>query len=72
MYMTYHTFPVMPIKHLLNQDGEPNTPHKLATVTKPSIKIHVFYSILKTTVHVNTKALNMHHQSQKRFCGIFV
>ena len=33
MYTTDHIFTVLPIKHLVNQDGEPTTPHKLATAT---------------------------------------
>ena len=36
MYMTDHIFPVLPIKDLINKDGDPTTPHKLATGTKPS------------------------------------
>ena len=35
MYTTDHIFPVLPIKDLINQDGDPTTPHKLATGTKP-------------------------------------
>ena len=31
MYTTYHIFLVLPIKDLLNKDGDPTTPHKLAT-----------------------------------------
>ena len=34
MYKTDHIFPVIPIKHLVNQDGEPTMPQKLATGTK--------------------------------------
>ena len=37
MYMTGHIFPVLSIKHLVKQDGEPATPHKLAIGTKPSV-----------------------------------
>ena len=37
MYTTDHIFPVLPIKDLINQDGDPTTPHKLATDTKPSV-----------------------------------
>ena len=37
MYSTYHIFTVLPIKNLVNQDGEPTIPHKLATGTKPSV-----------------------------------
>ena len=35
MYTTDHIFPVLPIKDLINEDGDPTTPHKLATCTKP-------------------------------------
>ena len=35
MYTTDHIFPVLPIKNLINEDGDPKTPHKLATGTKP-------------------------------------
>ena len=31
MYMTDHIFPVLPIKDLINEDGDPTTPYKLAT-----------------------------------------
>ena len=37
MYTIDHIFPVLPIKHLVNQDGESTTPQKLATGTKPSV-----------------------------------
>ena len=37
MYTKYHIFPVLPIKDLINEDGDPTTPHKLATGTKPSV-----------------------------------
>ena len=35
MYMTDHIFPVLPIKDLINEGGDPTTPHKLATRTEP-------------------------------------
>ena len=35
MYTTDYIFSVLPIKHLVNQDGEPTTPQKLATGIKP-------------------------------------
>ena len=51
-------------------------PHKLATGTKPSVPhLHVLfcpYIIRKSTAHFDKKALNMHHQVQKCFHGIFV
>ena len=37
MYTTDHIFPVLTIKDLINEDGDPTTPHKLATGTKPSV-----------------------------------
>ena len=37
MYTTDHIFSVLPIKDLINEDGSPTTPHKLATGTKPSV-----------------------------------
>ena len=76
MYTTDHIFPVLPIKYLINKDGDPNTPYKLATGTKPSIShLRVLFCpcvVRKATAHVGTKALNMRHQAQKAFCGIFV
>ena len=37
MYTTYNIFPVLPIKYIINEDGDPTTPHKLSTGTKPSV-----------------------------------
>ena len=69
-------FRVLPIKDLINEDGDSTTPHKLATGTKPSVShIRVLFCqcvVQKATVHVETKTLNMRHQAQKGFCGIFV
>ena len=76
MYTTYHIFPVLPIKHLINKDGDPTTPHKLATATKPSVShLRVLFCpcvVWKATANVEIKALNMGHQAQKGFRGIFV
>ena len=76
MYTTYHIFPVLPIKYLINEDGNPTTPHKLATGTKPSVShLRVLFCpciVRKATAHVETKKLNMRHQAQKGFRGIFV
>ena len=50
-------------------------PHKLATGTKPSVShLRVLFCLCvlrKATAHVETKTLNMRHQAQKGFCGIF-
>ena len=32
MYTTDHIFPVLPIKYLINEDGDPTTPHKFSTL----------------------------------------
>ena len=37
MYTRYHIFPVLPIKDVINKDGELTIPFKLATSTKPSV-----------------------------------
>ena len=76
MYTTDPIFPVMPIKDLINKDGNPTTPHKLATGTKPSMShLHMLFCpcvVRKATAHVETKTFNMRHQAQKGFCSIFV
>ena len=74
IYTIGHIFLVLPIKDLINKDGDPTTPHKLATGTKPSISyLRVFFSyvVRKAMAHVETKTLNMCHQAQKTFRGIF-
>ena len=76
MYTIDHIFPVLPIKHIINEDGNPTTPHKLATGTKPPVShLCVLFCpcvVRKATAHVETKTLNMRHQAQKGFRGIFV
>ena len=76
MYMTDHIFPVLPIKDLINEDGDPTTPDKLATGKKRSVShLRVLFCpcvVRKATAHVETKTLNMRHQAQKGFRGIFV
>ena len=71
MYTTDHIFSVLPIKNLINEDGDPTTPFKLATDNKPSVSnLRVFFCLCvvrKATTHVNKKALNMFHQGQKFF-----
>ena len=75
MYTTDHIFPLLPIKDLINEDGDPTTPYKLATGTKPSVShLRVLFCpcvVRKATSHVETKMLNMRHQAQKGFRGIF-
>ena len=76
MYTTYHIFLVLPIKDLIKKYGDLTTPYKLATGTKPSVSyLRVLFFpcvVWKSTAHVWKKALNMRHQAQKGFRGIFV
>ena len=76
MYTTYHIFLVLPINDLINEDGDSTTPHNLETGTKPSVSyLRVLFCpcvVRKATAHVQTKTLNMRHQAQKGFRGIFV
>ena len=76
MYTTDHILPVLPIKYLINEDGDPTTPEKLAIGTKSSVShLRVLFCpcvVRKATAHVETKTLNMRHQAQKGFRGIFV
>ena len=76
MYTADHIFLVLPIKYLINEDSKPTMVFKLATDMKPSVsQLRVLFFpcvVRKDTAHVGTKALNMHHQSKRGFCGIFV
>ena len=46
MYTTDHIFPVLPMKDLINEDGDPTTPYKLATDTKPLVsRLRVFFFV---------------------------
>ena len=76
MYTIDYIFPVIPIKHLVKQDGKPTTLHKLATRKKYSVSNpHVLLCqcvLRKTTAHVDTKVLNMRQQAQKGLWGMFV
>ena len=76
MYTTDHNFPVLPLKYLIKEDGDLTTPHKLATGMKPPVShlcvLFCSFVVQKATAHIETKALNMCHQAQKGFHGIFV
>ena len=75
IYMKYHILPVLPIKDPINGDGNPTSPFKLATGTKPPVShSHVLFCtcvVQKATANAGTKELNMRHQEQKGFHGIF-
>ena len=76
MFTEDHIFPVLPIKDLINEHGEPNKLFKIATGSNPSVlHLRVLFCpcvVQKYTVHVETEALNISHQEQNGFCGIFV
>ena len=75
MYTADHILPLLPIKYLIKKYVKPTTPFKIATGTKPSISylcvLFCPFVLRKATTHVGTKALNMRHQAQKSFHGIF-
>ena len=76
MQTTDHIFLVLPIKDLIKKDGKPTMSFKLATGMKPSVShLRVLFCpcvVRKSTANVDKKALNMCHQVQKYFRGIFV
>ena len=76
MYTTDTIFPFLPIKYLINEDGDPTTTYKLVTGTKPSVShlsvLLCLCVVRKATADVETKTLNMRHQAPKGFRGIFV
>ena len=67
MYTTYHIFPVLPIKDLVKKDGDPSTPFKLVTGTRPLVShlgmLFCLCVVRKATAQVGTKTLNMSHHA---------
>ena len=65
MYMTDNVFPVLQIKDMINEIGEPTTPFKLVTCIKASVShLRVLFLICfvrKATAHIGKKALNIRH-----------
>ena len=59
MHTEYHILLVLPIKDFINKDGNPTTPYKLATGTKPSIShlcvLFCLCVVQKATAHAGTK-----------------
>ena len=59
MYTTDYIFPVLKIIYLINEDGDPTTPYKLATGMKPTVshlRVLFFPFVLqKATAHVKIK-----------------
>ena len=71
MYTTYHILPVLPIKDIINEGGNPTTPHKLEIGTKPSV-LHLrmlFFPcvVRKSTRHVEKKVFKYASPSEKGF-----
>ena len=55
MYTADHIFPFLPIKCLLNKDGDPTTPYKLATDMKPSLshlRVLFFHVLYRKLLHI--------------------
>ena len=67
IYTADHIFTVLPIKYIINEYGELNTPFKLATGTKPSVShlrvLFILYVVKKSTANVVKRALIIHHQA---------
>ena len=58
MYTTDHIFLVLPIKDIINKDGDPNTPFKLAIGMKPSVlhlRVFFFHVLYGKLLHMLTK-----------------
>ena len=76
MYTTDQIFTVLPIKYLINEDGDPTTPFTPATVTKPSVShLRLLFCpcvVLKATKNAEKNVLHMRHQALKGVFGIFV
>ena len=71
MYKDNNIFPVLSIKYLVNQDGEPTLLQKLATdpnLSVSNLRVLVCACVVQnTTEYVDTKVLNMLHQSKNVF-----
>ena len=58
MYTTDNILPVLPIKDLINEDGNPTRPFKVATGTKPSVShlpVLFFRVLYRKLLHTLTK-----------------
>ena len=71
MYTIDHTFQVLPIKDLINEDGDLKTSHTLETGTKLSVShLRMLFCpsvVQKSTAHAETKKIYICHQAQKGF-----
>ena len=75
VYITHHIFPFLTFNPLINQYDEANTLYKLLTGSNPSVsnlRVILFPCVVrKVPANNNGRLLNMRHQSQKAFRGIF-
>ena len=69
IYTTDHIFLVLPIKYLINKDGDLTTPYKLATGTKPSVShLRMFIHVLSgKLLHTLGKGVKYASPSTKGF-----
>ena len=71
MYKANPIFPVLPIKDLINKDGEPTTPFKFSTGKKHSVShLCVLFCpcvVRKSTRHVEKKVFKYASPSEKGF-----
>ena len=71
----YNIFPVLPIKYLIDKDIDPTTPYKVETGMKNEIShlclLFCLCAMQKSTAHLGKKALNICHQEQRGFLGIY-
>ena len=76
LYTADHILLLLPIKGLINKEGNPTKPFKITTGTKPLLSnlrvLFCPYIVRKSTVYVGTKELNTRHQLQKWLCVIFI
>ena len=72
MYTTDHIFLVLPIKDLINEYCKLTTPFNKTFSIAFTLNILFPFVVWKAMAHIETKMLNMRHQAQKGFRGIFL
>ena len=69
MYAAHHVFPVLLIKDLVNDQGEPCTPSELMHGEKPPVRqLRTLFCpviVKKHTAMKDKKVVNMRHQAKK-------
>ena len=76
MYTTDYILTVIPINFLVYKNGEPTTPHKLASGTKPSSSSSYYQSVSVSQWRAHSRAVVFHtlHRGQidTRLCPYLV